>query len=111
MKKFNSLLLNGENLPYFTTDVMPVLRYVLFGIIVAAAIVMIITALMQSNNSNDGMDAFTGAKQESYYSQNKGASKDSILKRITIAMAVIIFVCIITFFVTELIAAVPSEAA
>lgn len=106
MKKFASLLLDGELASDFATKVLPVLRYVLFGIIIASAIVMIITTLMQSNNSSDNLDAFTGTKQESYYSQNKGASKDSILKRITIAMAIVIFVCVITFFVTELIAGI-----
>ena len=70
----------------FATNVMPVLRYVLFGIIIASAIVMIITTLMQQSESNGSLDAFTGTKQESYYSQNKGASKDSILKKITIAI-------------------------
>lgn len=106
MKRFTSLLLEGELASDFATKVLPVLRYVLFGIIVLSAIIMIVTTLMQSNNSSDNLDAFTGAKQESYYSQNKGASKDSILKRITIAMAIIIFVCVITFFVTELIAGI-----
>lgn len=100
----SNLLNTGNMQSDFATNVMPVLRYVLFGIIIAASIVMIITTLMQKNESNGGMDALTGVKQESYYSQNKGASRDAILKRITIAMAVIIFVCIITFFVTELIA-------
>lgn len=90
----------------FATNVLPILRYVLFGIIAAAAIVMIITTLLQSNDSQDGMSALTGSKQESYYSLNKGASRDNILKRITIAMAVIIFVAIVVFFVTELIAGV-----
>lgn len=105
MNNFNSTLL-ADVASDFATNVLPVLRYVLFGIIIAAAITMIITTLMQSNDSNGGIDAFTGTKQESYYSQNKGASRDSILKRITIAMAIIIFVCVITFFVTELIAGI-----
>lgn len=104
MNRFASLLLDGELASDFATKVLPVLRYVLFGIIVIAAIIMIITTLMQSNNSGDSLDAFTGAKQESYYAQNKGASRDSILKRITIAMAVVIFVCVLTFFISELIA-------
>ena len=106
MKNFTSLLLDNELASDFATKVLPVLRYVLFGIIFACAVVMIITALMQSNNSSDNLDAFTGAKQESYYSQNKGASRDSILKKITIAMAIIIFVCILTFFITEVVAGV-----
>ena len=86
----------------FATQVLPVIRYVLFAISVACSIVMIITTLMQSHDSSNGMDAFTGAKQESYYSQNKGASRDAILKRITIAMAVVIFVCVLAFFITGL---------
>lgn len=88
----------------FATNVLPVIRYILFGIIIASAIVLITTTLLQSNDSNNGMDAFTGVKQESYYSQNKGASRDAILKRITIAMAIVIVVCILTFFITELVA-------
>ncbi len=106
MNRFASLLLEGELASDFATKVLPVLRYILFGIIVVAAIIMIVTTLMQSNNSSDNLDAFTGAKQESYYSQNKGASRDSILKRITIAMAIVIFVCVAVFFVTELIAGI-----
>lgn len=104
MKNLFSNLLAGNIQSDFATNVMPILRYVLFGIIIAASIVMIITTLMQKSESSGGLDALSGVKQESYYSQNKGASRDAILKRITIAMAVIIFVCIITFFVTELIA-------
>ncbi len=102
MSSFVSILLD-DVVNDFWSSFLPIFRYVLFGIIVVCAIVMIVTTLMQSNDSSQSLDAFTGAKQESYYSQNKGASRDSILKRITIAMAIIIFVCIILFFVSELI--------
>ena len=97
-----SMLLDDELVNDFWASFLPIFRYVLFGIIIACAIVMIITTLMQANDSSKSLDAFTGASQESYYSQNKGASRDSILKRITISMAVIIFICIILFFVSEL---------
>ena len=106
MDFFYSLLNDGENISDFWTSVLPVLRYVFFGLIIACAIVMTITTLMQSNDSNGGLDAFTGNSQESYYSQNKGASRDAILKRITIAMAIIILVVVVLFFVSELIAGV-----
>ncbi len=89
-------------LSYFWQDALPIIRYVLFGLIIACAIVMIVTTLMQANDSSKSLDAFTGASQESYYSKNKGASRDSVLKRITIAMAIIIFICLILFFVTEI---------
>ena len=101
-----STLLDDQLVGDFWTTFLPIFRYVLFGIIIAAAIVLTITTLMQSNDSSKSLDAFTGATQESYYSQNKGASRDSILKRISISMAVIIFVCISLFFVSELIAGV-----
>ena len=103
---FSTLLANAS---YFATEVLPVVRYILFGIIIACAIVLIITTLMQSNDSSNSLDAFTGAKQESYYSQNKGASRDAILKRITIAMAIIIVVCVIAFFITLTVAGYKAE--
>ncbi len=103
---FLGLLNNGEIINDFWTTTLPILRYVLFGIVFACAIVMIVTTLMQSNDNNNGLDAFSGTTQESYYSQNKGASRDAILKRITISMAIIIFVCVILFFVSEIIAGV-----
>lgn len=107
MNNFISILLaaEGELKSDFWTSFLPVFRYVLFGIIIACSIVMIVTTLMQANDSNNGIDAFTGNSQESYYSKNKGASRDAILKRITISMAIIIFICVILFFVSELIAA------
>ncbi|MBQ8908688.1 MAG: preprotein translocase subunit SecG [Clostridia bacterium] len=95
----NSLLLATQTNDFLTKG-LEIIRYVLFGIIIAAAIVLVITTLLQANSSDNSLDAFTGAKQESYYSQNKGASRDVILKRITIAMAVIILVCVIAFLCT-----------
>lgn len=96
----NSMILASD----FATNVLPVMRYILFAIIIASSVIIIITTLLQSNDSSNSLDAFTGAKQESYYSQNKGASRDVILKRITIALSIVIAVCILTFFITELVA-------
>ena len=106
MNKFISMLNDGELVNDFWTTFLPIFRYVMFGLVVVCSIVLIITALMQANDSSNALDAYTGNTQESYYSQNKGASRDAILKRITIAMSVIIFVAIILFFVSELIAGV-----
>lgn len=97
-----SMLLDGEVQNDFLTTVLPILRYILFFIIIACAIVIIVTVLMQSNNSNDGMDVISGS-QESYYAQNKGSSRDGKLKIITIVMASLAIVCVILYFVTELI--------
>ena len=98
---FNIILAASND---FVTTVFPVLRYIFLALIFVSSIIMIVTTLMQSSADENGATAITG--QESYYSQNKGASRDAILKRITISMSIIIFVCVILFFVSELIAGV-----
>lgn len=96
-----STLLDGVQSDFLTTT-LPILRTVFFVVVVLCAIVVIITTLLQSNNSNEGMDSLMGS-QESYYAQNKGSSRDGKLKIITIVMSVIAILCIIAFFITELI--------
>lgn len=96
-------MLNEALVNDFWASFCTIFRYVAFGIVIVCSIVLTITSLMQSNDSSNALDAYTGSSQESYYAQNKGASRDSILKKITIAMAITIFVMIILFFVSELI--------
>ena len=69
---------------------------------------MIITVIMQSNTAVGQLDVMTGA-QESYYSQNKGSSRDGKLKIITIVCACVIAVCVMLYFVSFLI--LPIDAA
>ena len=99
MKSFSNLLeLQNDAL----TTILPIVRYVLFFIIVACAIVMIVSIVMQSNDSEGSLDVMNGS-QESYYSQNKGASRDGKLKIITIVMASIIAFCALAYFITEIV--------
>lgn len=97
---FLSSLLAVQN--DFLTKGLPIIRYILFFLIVVCAITIIITVLMQANNNSDGMDAITGS-QESYYAQNKGSSRDGKLRIVTIVMSSIAIVCTILYFVTLLI--------
>ncbi len=93
-------LLADELSSDFETQVLPVLRYVLFFLVIACSIVIIITVLLQSNDSTEG-DPITGIK-ESYYSKNKGSTRDGKLKIVTIVCAAIILVSVIVYFVTEI---------
>lgn len=102
MNRFISMI-SDDLVNDFWATFCPIFRYVAFALVIACSIVLTITTLMQANDSSNALDAYTGKSQESYYSQNKGASRDAILKRITIAMAITIFVVIILFFVSELI--------
>lgn len=85
----------------FITTVFPIVRYVLVGIIFLSAVAMIVTTLMQSSADENGATAVTG--QESYYSQNKGESKDGKLKKATTILAIVIAVCTVLYFITYLI--------
>ena len=95
----NNILLEAAN--DFITSVFPVLRFVLVGIIFVCAIVMIVTTLLQSSADENGATAVTG--QESYYSQNKGESRDGKLKKITTICAIVIAVCTLLYFISFLI--------
>lgn len=95
----NNLILASQS--DFITTVFPIVRYVLVGIIFVCAIVMIITTLLQSSADENGATAITG--QESYYSQNKGESRDGKLKRGTTICAIIIAVCTVLYFISLLI--------
>lgn len=101
MSKFLSLLLDGTVAPDWQTKFLPIFRYVLFGITVACAITMIVCILLQSSTDDQG-NVITGG-QESYYSKNKGSTRDGKLKIVTIVMASIIAVCAISYFITEIV--------
>ena len=89
---------------YFETQVLPILRTVFFFISVACGIVLIVTTLLQANNSSEGLDGFGGV-QETYYAKNKGASRDGRLRIITIVVSIVMILCIIAFFVSKLFSA------
>lgn len=95
-----SMLLDST-VPIWVSDSFPIIRIVLFCLVVACAIILIVTTLFQNEDSNDA-DVITG-QQESYYSKNKGGSKDATLKLITIITSVIAVVCVILYFVSLLI--------
>lgn len=99
MNFISKLLDEGVDVGGFKSNVLPIIRYVLFFLVVVCAIVMIVTILMQSNDADGSMDVLSGS-QESYYSQNKGSSRDGKLKIITIVMASIIILSIIAYCVT-----------
>ncbi len=87
--------------PEWVSKSFPIIRYVFMFLIAAAAITLIVVTLMQDSKEG-GENVITGV-QETYYSQNKGRTKEGILKKITIAMAITIAVLIVLFFATILI--------
>lgn len=87
--------------PTWIANSFPIIRYVLMFLIAVSAIILIISTLMQESQEG-GANAITGT-QESYYSQNKGKTREGILKKITIAMASIIAISIVLISITLII--------
>ena len=87
--------------PWVTESLFPIMRIVLFAIVVLCAVIVIAATLFQNEDSAD-TDVITGV-QESYYSKNKGGSRDAKLKIITITCSIILAVCVVLYFVTFLI--------
>lgn len=96
-----SLLSATELVAPWISNSFPIIRIVLFCLVVVCAIIIIATTLFQNEDSN-GADVITG-QQESYYSKNKGGSRDGKLKLITIITSIIAVVCVILYFVSLLI--------
>lgn len=89
-------------IPNWIVVSFPIIRYVLMFIIAISAVTLIIAVLMQEESSSGGNNAITGI-QESYYSQNKGKTREGILRKVTIIMASTIAISIVLFFVSTLI--------
>ena len=88
--------------PAWVTTVVPIVRYVFLGIILASAVVLILTTLFQ-NNSNDEGAFLSGGATESYYAKNKSGTIAGKLKVLTIVCASLIAVLTVLYFVSNLI--------
>ncbi len=98
----------GAGLPTWVTTTVPIVKYVLLAFIGLAAIAIIVLVLMQPSNSQGGINAITGAT-ETYYSHNKGATKEGRMKRATMWLAIAVAIATVLYFVLTLV--VPATAA
>lgn len=89
------------DVPMWVTNSFPIIRIVLFAIVVLSAVIVIFATLFQNEDSAD-TDVITGV-QESYYSKNKGGSRDAKLKITTIVCSIVLAVCVVLYFITFLI--------
>ncbi len=101
MLNLNMLLSDGIQSDFITTF-FPILRIVLVSLILISAIVLIVAVLLQSEDASGGTNVISGAR-ESYYSENKGDTKDGRLKKYTIIAASIIGASSILYFISLII--------
>lgn len=97
------LFAQGDLLPDWVITMFNIVRPTLIGIIALCSVGLIITTLLQSNSNDNNSQALSGGSHESYYSQNRGETKDGKLKKATIILSSIVAVCTILYFVTLLI--------
>ncbi len=92
----------GAGLPEWVTTLVPILKIIFVSYIGLAAIAMIILILMQPSNSQGGITGITGTT-DTYYSHNKGATKEGRMKRATTWLAISIIVVVALFFVFDMV--------
>ena len=84
--------------PEWISKSFPVIKFILLILIVLACIGLIVVVLMQQTDNESGGNAITGIK-DTYYSQNKGATRDGRLKKLTVILSIFVAVAIVVFFV------------
>lgn len=83
-----------------TATTLITLRSIVMILMGIAAITIIVAVLLQPSNPDGGRNVITGTN-DSYYSQNKGQTKEGRLKKLIIVCAVVILVLTVAFFVIE----------
>ena len=100
---FNLTFLLSDGLQSdFITTFFPIFRIVLVSLIFISAIILILSVLLQSEDASGGTNVISGAR-ESYYSENKGDSRDGRLKKLTIITSIIISISSLLYFISLLI--------
>ena len=83
-----------------TASLLTTFRSIVLLLMAIASIIIIVAVLVQPSNPDGGRNVITGTN-DSYYAQNKGATKEGRLKRLIIISSIVILVLTIAFFVIE----------
>ena len=77
---------------------MTVLLYVLGAILMVMAVFLVVAVLMQTGKDKKLSGSIAGSS-DTYYGQNKGHSRDKILSRLTMVVAIIFTGLVIAMYV------------
>ncbi|MCI8912327.1 MAG: preprotein translocase subunit SecG [Clostridia bacterium] len=81
--------------PHITDWLRPLIMALCLVLGIATAVV-----IMMQKPQNENIGVLGGQEMDTYSKKNKARSKDSILKKLTIAFTVVLAVLLIFFFVT-----------
>lgn len=93
----NLMFLLGESL--FPSQVYSWLRPLIMALCLILGIATAVVIMMQKPQ-NENIGVLGGQEMDSYSKKNKSKSKDSILKKLTIAFSVVLAALLVFFFVT-----------
>lgn len=79
---------------------MNVLDYVLGGILLLAAVFLIVAVLMQQGKSK-GIGAVSGGSSDSFYGKTKGKSWDKTLSKLTTIVGIIFVVVVLLVYIIQ----------
>lgn len=91
-------LLNAPVSNWISTTI-PIVQTVLISLIALLALGIIIAVLFQPSNPEQGMNVITGSN-DSFYSKNKGATREGRLNKLIIISSICILVFTILYFVS-----------
>ena len=83
----------------WVSKVIPVVRYIILVMLAIIAVATIVLVFMQIGQGGNSTNVVTG-NADSYYSQNKGGSREGRITRLIYICVGIIVVLSILFFVT-----------
>ncbi len=70
-------------------------------VLIVAAVFLIVAVLLQSGKEKGMSSALGGASSDTYYGKNKANSRDYILNKLTIVVAIVFAVLVIVSFVIQ----------
>ena len=95
---FVNLLLADGPVANWISKSFPIMQTILIILIALLAVAIIVCVLLNPSNSDGGSNAITGSN-ESFYSQNKGSSREGRLKKIIIISSACIFVFTVLYLI------------
>ena len=90
----NTLLVAG-----WVSKVIPVIRYIILVMLAIIAVATIVLVFMQIGQGGNSTNVVTG-NADSYYSQNKGGSREGRITRLIYICVGLLVVLSILFFIT-----------
>ena len=106
MKNFSINLLAAD-VPNWVANSFPIIRIVIVSLIILLCISIVVVILLQPAKQ-EGVGAISGGT-DTFFSKNKGRTREGMLLKLTIVIAVVILALALIYFAT-LIVYSPREA-